>query len=262
MENVPLPQAAAEFARLSKVTDEPVYVIHMANGDDNRLTSGLCQAVLTALDKVEQACPIGSEGAVVVTGANPKFFSNGLDLDHAFSTPGFWADSFYALLRRVLSYHLPCVAAINGHAFAGGAMFAMCFDYRISNRDRGYICLNEVDFGAPLQPGMLETVRARLTPAALRKCVLEGHRFPGKEQVEAGFVEAAVDPANDGVLKAAVETAVRVAPKAKSGAYGKLKLGINVTTLDRLTVAAKDAFDNACDRYDAEREQVAKKAKL
>ncbi|BFZ58187.1 hypothetical protein PYCC9005_005249 [Savitreella phatthalungensis] len=262
MEDVKLSAAAAEFVSLSKTTQEEIYVLRMHNGEDNRLTTGLCQAVLTAMDLIERRCPVGTAGALIVTGAHPKFFSNGLDLNHAFETPGFWDKSFYAMLRRVLSFHLPCLAAINGHAFAGGAMFAMCFDYRFSNSRRGYICLNEIDFGAPLQPGMLACVQSRLTPSALRKCVLEGHRFTGPEQLEAGFVEATVDPSEEGVLKAAMVQARKVMSKAASGAFGKLKIGINVDILDKLTIAAKDAMDQRLDDYDAERLAMRSPAKL
>ena len=49
-------------------------------------------------------------------------------------------------------YPMPTIALINGHAFAGGLMLAMFHDYRVMNPHRGYLCLNELDFGAPLRP--------------------------------------------------------------------------------------------------------------
>lgn len=46
---------------------------------------------------------------------------------------------------------MPTVAWMNGHAFAGGLMLAMHHDYRVMNAERGFACLNELEFGAPLK---------------------------------------------------------------------------------------------------------------
>lgn len=239
------------MCNVSRSDDSPVFVITMTNGDDNRLNTDFCQAMLRALDYIEhmyETCP-DKVRAVVTTGAVQKFYSNGLDLEHAVTTPGFWQDSFYCLLRRVLQFQLPMIAAVNGHAFAGGLMFAMCHDYRIGNKERGFLCLNEVHFGAPLLPGMLSTVSSKVSPQVLRKCVLEGHRFGGAEQAEAGFVDAVVPP--DHVLKAAIRLGTRVAQFAKSEVYGKLKVEINKRTIDLLTMEEHDLHLQRMLQYDS-----------
>ncbi|KAK8044341.1 ClpP/crotonase [Apiospora rasikravindrae] len=97
-----------------------VYLLTLASPPDNRLTPPLCAALLESLDRVEFGEGFES-GVLVTTSAMPKFYSNGLDLQLAMSTPGFTEDSLYPLFRRFLTYPMPTVALVNGHCFAGGS---------------------------------------------------------------------------------------------------------------------------------------------
>jgi enoyl-CoA hydratase/carnithine racemase len=66
-------------------------------------------------------------------------------------------------LGRLLCFPVPTIAAINGHAFAGGFMLAFAHDYRIMRTDRGFLCLPEIDLGMGLLPGMNAIIRYRKT---------------------------------------------------------------------------------------------------
>lgn len=221
------------------LSDSPIFVITMTNREDNRLTTEFCQAMLNALRYIEEDIGMMSDlpsrkAAVVTVGGVQKFYSNGLDLEHTASTPNYWRDSFYALLIRILEFRVPMIAAINGHAFAGGLIFAMCHDYRVGNQDKGFLCLNEIHLGVPIPQGVLHLVSTKVERHILRKCVFEGHRFGGVEQLEAGLVDVIV-PA-DQVLSAGIGLATRVAEFAKGNIYGKLKVELNRQTVELLTV--------------------------
>ena len=133
-----------------------------------------CQAILLALDIIETR---HEPGVVITTSGISKFYSNGLDLEHASFTPGFFPDSLYALWRRMLTFPMPTIALINGHAFAGALMLAMHHDYRIMNPHKGYLCLNEVELGVPLRPPMSSVFRQKVSPQTYRKLVLEAYRY-------------------------------------------------------------------------------------
>ena len=60
----------------------------------------------------------------------------------------------HELLARLLEIGVPTVAAIQGHAFAAGAMLALAHDERVMRADRGWSCLPEVDINIPFTPGM------------------------------------------------------------------------------------------------------------
>ncbi|KAI0411782.1 putative carnitinyl-CoA dehydratase [Xylaria grammica] len=194
-----------------------VYLLTFTSPNDNRLTPEFCRAFLTALDIIE----FGYEpGVVVTTSGIKKFYSNGLDLPLAQSTPGFWENSLYPLLQRFLAYPMPTVALINGHAFAGGIFLAMHHDYRVfTGSGRGYACVNELDFGAPLPPPLSSIIRIKTTPLVYRSVVLEAKRFDAKAALEAGIVDAVGEL--DAALKLIEDRKLVV--KGATGVYGKLK---------------------------------------
>ncbi|KAL2846829.1 ClpP/crotonase-like domain-containing protein [Aspergillus pseudodeflectus] len=84
---------------------------------------------------------------------------------------------------------MPTIAHLNGHAFAGGFMLAMYHDYRIMNPKRGFLCLNEIDLGVPLQAPMMDIFRAKLSPTTFRDIVLEGPRVGGTDALQKGIVD-------------------------------------------------------------------------
>jgi enoyl-CoA hydratase/carnithine racemase len=128
--------------------------------DDNRLNLPFLQAMLKTLDEIEAKEEIT---ALVVTSSHEKIFSNGIDVEWVMKmieakdrkTVRDFYETLNLLLKRVLTFPMPTIAAINGHAFAGGAIFACCFDFRFMRSDRGFLCFPEVNLGIPFWPGMV-----------------------------------------------------------------------------------------------------------
>lgn len=180
-----------------------VFVISMTD-NENRFNRSSVDALHACLDEIE-----GAEGpkAMVTVGAG-KFFSNGLDLDWLGTGEedmfGFIAD-VTRLWARILEAPFPTVAAVNGHAFAGGAMFALAFDQRVMREDRGFWCVNEVLLGMDLTPGMGALVQARLDKHTAHKAVTQAHRFNGPEALEHHIVDAVA--AEGAVLDEAISMA-------------------------------------------------------
>jgi enoyl-CoA hydratase/carnithine racemase len=154
--------------------------------------------------------------AVVLTGQG-KFFSNGLDLD-AFATDpdaaGPILEGVHRLFGRMLLFPAFTVAALNGHAFAGGAMLACAFDQRVMRGDRGYWCLPEVDLGLPVTPGMLAVITSRLSTAAAADALVTGRRYGADEALALGIVEHTAAEAD--VVGRAVELASEMAGKNRA----------------------------------------------
>ncbi|MGD0394958.1 MAG: enoyl-CoA hydratase/isomerase family protein, partial [Acidimicrobiales bacterium] len=115
------------------------------------------------------------------------------------------------LLVRILDFPAITVAAVNGHAFAAGAMLATAHDIVIMREDRGFWCLPEVDLGLPLTPTMFEVVAAHLPTATLRESSLTGRRYPGSDALSAGIVHELAS--EDSVVTRALERALELAQK-------------------------------------------------
>ena len=189
-----------------------VWVITMRDGE-NRFNRRSVDALHRHLDEIaRQPGPL----AVVTTGEG-KFFSNGLDLDWM-ATAGDDAGPMVAdvqrLLGRLLLFPALTVAAVNGHAFAAGAMFASAHDYVVMREDRGYWCLPEVDLGLPLTPAMHAVLAAKLPHATLHDAILTGRRYAAAEAVAAGVAHSAVPESL--VVERAVELATGLADKNRT----------------------------------------------
>jgi enoyl-CoA hydratase/carnithine racemase len=86
------------------VATEPapaVYLLTITSPPDNRLTTASCTALLDALDLIEFGGY--APGVVVTTSGIAKFYSNGLDLEHALATEGFMPRVLYRVFHRFLT---------------------------------------------------------------------------------------------------------------------------------------------------------------
>ncbi len=181
--------------------DGEVFVLDLGDGE-NRFHPDWVSAVTGFLDEVAAA----TGPRALVTSATGKFWSNGLDLDWLSAHPGELSGYVVAvqeLLARVLVFPAPTVAAVQGHAFAGGAMLALAHDWRVMRTDRGFFCLPEADIGIPFTPGMTALIMAKLSPAASTDAMTTGRRYGGDAALQAGIVTATADESQ--VLAAAVE---------------------------------------------------------
>ena len=91
-----------------------VYLLTFTAPPDNRLVTPFCQTFLLALDILELSHP---HGVVITTSGIGKFYSNGLNLEHATAAPGFWANSLFALWKRLLTSAEPPSLEHTGHMY-------------------------------------------------------------------------------------------------------------------------------------------------
>lgn len=136
---------------MTTLTFEPhdrVLVIRMANGIPNAIGPSLVNDLSAALQNLPDDC------RGVVLAGNTKFFSMGLDLPSLISMDRHAMLNFFTKFHRMAFdlYTLPCptIAAINGHAVAGGCIMALLCDFRFAGSESLKFGVNEVRLGVPV----------------------------------------------------------------------------------------------------------------
>jgi enoyl-CoA hydratase/carnithine racemase len=136
---------------MSKVTLEAhdaVAVLRLNNGVTNAISPGLLDDLVRELKRIK------SEYKGMVLAGGEKFFCIGFDLPALLQLDRTDMIEFYTRFNEVIldlyTLPVPTACAINGHATAGGAIFAISSDFRLVSMGRRFIGLNEIKIGVPV----------------------------------------------------------------------------------------------------------------
>jgi Delta3-Delta2-enoyl-CoA isomerase len=197
-----------------------------------RLRGGKANAMnLALLDAIDQALgDVDGAPALVITGEG-KAFSAGLalpelvDLDHRGITK--FIARFEAVMERVLAWRGATVAAINGHAIAGGCVLALACDARVMADGDAKIGLNEVQLGIGLPAVVVELLHAKLPRQVHGRIAFDGALVPPAEALALHLVDEVVPAAQ--LVDRGIELA---AGRARhSAAYAQIKEGLQIPVL-------------------------------
>lgn len=207
-----------------------IVVLRMERGKVNALDPELLQALADAAGGLREALP----RAVVLTGSG-RNFSAGLDLVRLLDGGADYRARLLPLLHEVIlslfTLPRPVVAAVNGHAIAGGFVLACACDYRLVARSGARLGVTELPVGVPFPAAPLEMVRTVLGTGRAREVVYSGRLFSPEEGARVGFADELVEPAD--LLDRAVEVAARwgAAPHA---AFALTKAQLQAPVVERL----------------------------
>ncbi len=182
------------MAKLDLKLNGKVAVVTLDQGD-NRLNLDLCLSLLATLDEIEKETDALT---LVIKSGHAGVWSNGFDID--------WINARLAegdketvtrflakdieLRRRLLTYPLLTIAAINGHVFGGGAVLSCCFDFRFMLSQRGYFCIPAIDRGYPIVSGTAALLKQVMPMYMVEDIIFSGRRFTGKEATASGIITA------------------------------------------------------------------------
>merc|ERR1719272_1467644 len=132
-------------------------------------------------------------------------------MDPGNSAADSYSESFYKLLARLVCCPCPVIAAINGHAFAGGFLIAMCADWRVMSDEKGLLCMPEINMQGEVSPGrfpeadrkMMTVFQNKLPGLLVRDIILKGLRWTASEALIRGVVDHSVAP--EQVLPTAIQ---------------------------------------------------------
>ncbi|HKE97840.1 MAG TPA: enoyl-CoA hydratase/isomerase family protein [Actinomycetes bacterium] len=177
---------------LSVERDAGVAILRMAHGPVNALDTELCVELAETFEALLRDPRVR---AVVLTG-NGRAFSAGVDLKRILSGGDEYTREFLPALTRcflaVFGVDKPTVAAVDGHAVAGGCVIACACDHAVAADGPVRIGLTELAVGAPFPTAALEIVRARVH-RRLREVLLHGATYAPRQARELGLVDELVE---------------------------------------------------------------------
>ena len=207
--------------RVDKVGE--VAVLRMAHGRANVLDTEMCRELVERLDEVGFA----GQRAVVLTGQG-GVFSGGVDLLRVRDGGAAYLREFLPALSdaflALFSFPGPAVAAVNGHAIAGGGVLAAACDRRIMNAAHGRIGWPELTVGVPFPLVAMEVLRCAYGSHRLPELTGLGQAYLAAEALTLGVVDELAAP--DAVESRAIEVAARLAA-APAQAFAHTKAQIH-----------------------------------
>ena len=164
-----------------------ITTIALTHGKVNVMDLELCQAVTEAFKQE------GNAAGIILTGEGPAF-SAGVDLFRMVKGGSSYGEEFITALvdmfMSVFNFQGPVVAAINGHAIAGGCVIAACCDHRIMHSGKGRIGIPELHVGVPFPVEGLEILRFILPNRFLSEVVYTGGTWLAEDALQRGIVDA------------------------------------------------------------------------
>ena len=211
-------------------TNNGIAVVSIRHGKANALDIELCEGLAECFGGLAAS----GARAVVLTGQG-RMFSAGVDLVRLSAGGPDYVREFLPALHRfynaVFFMPKPVVAAINGHAIAGGAILACCADRRIMAGASGRIGVTELLVGVPFPALAMEILRFALPARHLPEATLGGATFDSEAALERGWVDEVVEP--DALVQDAVAAATRLA-QLSPPAFAQTKHQLRQPAIERM----------------------------
>jgi enoyl-CoA hydratase len=207
-----------------------VGLVTLDDGKANAMQGEFIEALGRLLDSAEKDAEVG---ALVLTG-RPGFFSAGLDLKVLPTLPGGALREvligFFRTMLRVHAFPKPVVAAVNGHALAGGCVLALACDQRLGAEGSYRVGLSEVAVGIALPSVVIELASPALNPVRRREAMLFGRVYDPAGAREVGFLHELCPP--EALLERALSAAAALAA-LPGAAFVETKRRLTAATLQR-----------------------------
>ncbi len=156
---------------------------------------------------------IESESTAIILTGTSNIFSAGVDLVKLLKGGTDYIREFLLNLQQMLDTLFfcpkPVVAAINGHAIAGGCVIACCADNRIMVNGKGRIGVPELRVGVPFPVIIMELMRAKVNSACFEEIMLEGATYSCQDALQRGLVDQIVE--QDSLMDTALKSAQSLA---------------------------------------------------
>ncbi len=193
---------------------EGVVIVEMNSNKANLHNPAFFADFHHAFDQVDKDFP----SLPLIFTASGAIFSAGIDFSYCFDLfekgnqdeVHDWFKNYSGMMLRLFKSPRLTVAAINGHTFAGGAILALCCDFRIGVGGSARYSINEVPVGVPMPSVYTEIIRCRLGNPAASESILSGEVYHAESALKLGIIKKIV--AADQLITEAVKQALVITP--------------------------------------------------
>ena len=230
---------------LERETRDGVTVLRLTHGKANALDTDLSRALVAELASLANTDTIG----VVLTGTG-TIFSAGVDLRKLTEGGRPYVESFLPALGdaffKTFTFPRPLVAAVNGHAIAGGCILTCACDYRLMTEGKGRIGTPELYVGVPFFSMALEVMRLVVPAERLQQLIYLGKTCLPDEAVREGLIDEVV-PA-DALIERATEVAARLG-RIPSASFALTKRLIRQPSQERVARYARSIDEEVLEAW-------------
>ncbi|MFW5925874.1 MAG: enoyl-CoA hydratase-related protein [Myxococcota bacterium] len=179
---------------VTTVYEDDLAVVTMDDGKANAMGLDFLEGLAAAVDGVA-----ASDARALVLIGRDRFFSGGIDLKayagYDLEQRAEHARRLARTLLSVFTFRRPVVAAVTGHAIAGGALLALAADVRLMAKGDHKLAANEITLGVDVPHFGLAIARGALPPHLVTDLVLHGRSLSPDEARALGLVEETLNPA-------------------------------------------------------------------
>jgi enoyl-CoA hydratase len=231
---------------IARSKTDGVLTLRLAHGKASALDIELLDALLHELEGIEE-----DVRALILTGSG-SIFSAGVDLIRLTNDGADYVRRFLPLLSRFLvalfNFPRPVVAALNGHAIAGGCVMALASDLRIMADGGGKIGVTELLVGVPYPVAALEIVRFAIAKEHQQSLIYTGRTLSSADALRTGLVDEVVASAS--LMPRAQELAQTLAA-IPAPVFGFTKKCLRAQALERMEKTAESLDATVLDAWSA-----------
>jgi enoyl-CoA hydratase len=207
-----------------------IAVLRMVHGRANAMSIEFCRALTAAVESFRASPP----RAAVLAGSG-KIFSAGVDLLRLSEGGAAYVREFLpalnAMFAAVFECPKPIVAAVNGHAIAGGCVLACAADRRLMGRDGGRIGVTELLVGVPFPVGAMEIMRRAVASQVLEEVIFGAATYAPADALARGLIDEVV---GDDVLLECATVAANTLAALPPRAFAQTKRQTRAEALERI----------------------------
>ncbi|HEX9104757.1 MAG TPA: enoyl-CoA hydratase/isomerase family protein [Polyangia bacterium] len=225
---------------------EEVAILRLHGGKANAMSPEVLDLIERLVDGFE-----ASDARAAVLIGYERYFSAGLALPLLveLERPAMqrFIERFGEVMLRVFRCARPIVAAINGHAIAGGCVLALQCDWRVMlDTADARIGLNETQLGIGLPSSVLEPLKLAVPPASLVPIAYEGQLFAPERALALGLVH---ELCGAGELEARATARARALAAVPSTAVAQVKLGLRRAALETIARVSAEETERWLDTW-------------